>query len=109
MSGEKNQAQTEELSEDVSQFGALWKNPPPFIISWGSVSCQSCAGPSHNGRGTYIYRLSPMGDLSALAVNERKAKDTRVLFYSPLTQGGLSSRVYPQQKDTQTGRYGLRL
>lgn len=90
----------------VTQFGALWNAPPPFKVSWGSVSCQPHLGPAHNGRGTYVYRLSPSGDVSALAVNERKAKNIRVFFFSPLTPGELSSAIYPvsQEEGKQTGR-----
>jgi hypothetical protein len=87
-------------SEDhATQFGALWNAPPPFNVSWGSVSCQSRTGPAHNGGGTYVYRLSPSGDISALAVNEKKAKNIRVLFFSSLTPGELSSTVYPLSKE----------
>lgn len=91
-------------SESSSQFGALWNGPPPFNVSWGSVSSQLHAGPTHNGRGTYIYRLSPGGELAALAVNTRKAKDSRILFFSPLTEGGLTSPVYTTPVEGQTGR-----
>lgn len=90
----------------VSQFGALWNAPPPFNVSWGSVSCHSHIGPAHNGHGTYVYRLSPSGDVSALAVNERKARNIRVFFFSPLTPGELSNTVYPlaREESKQTGR-----
>lgn len=90
----------------VTQFGALWNAPPPFKVSWGSVSCQSHIDPAHNGRGAYVYRLSPSGDVSALAVNERNAKNIRVFFFSPLTPGELSSPVYPMSREEskQTGR-----
>ena len=96
-----------ELSEgNATQFGALWSAPPPFNVSWGSASCQSHIGPAHNGKGTYVYRLSPSGDVSALAVNERKAKNIKVLFFSPLTPGELSSSLYPlsREESKETGR-----
>ena len=80
---------------DVAQFGAMLDAPPPFNVSWGSVSCQSHIGPAHIGHRTYVYRLSPSGDILALAVNERNPKNIRVLFFSPLTPGELSSSVYP--------------
>lgn len=88
----------------ASPFGALWSDAPPFDVSWGSVSCQSHVGPVHNGHGTYVYCLSPSGDVSALAVNEKKAKNTRVLFFSSLTPGELSTTVYPTEEDKKTGR-----
>lgn len=91
-------------SGDLTQFGAMWSDPPPFNVSWASVSCQSHMGPLHNGRGTYVYRLSPSGDMAALVVNEKKAKDIRVLFFSPLTPGELSTAIYPPREDKQTGR-----
>lgn len=98
-------AQVLDCSGDVpSQFGAMWSDPPPFNVSWGSVSCQSHLGPAHNGRGTYVYRLSPSGDVSALAVNERKAMNTRVLFFSPLTPGELSHSIYSPQEGGLNGR-----
>lgn len=89
------QAQAQNDTADVAQFGAMWDAPPPFNVSWGSVSCRSHIGPAHIGHRTYIYRLSPSGDISALAVNEKKPKNIRVLFFSPLTPGELSSSVYP--------------
>ena len=92
-------------NDQSTQFGAMWSGPPPFNVSWGTVLCQSHTGPVQNGRGTYVYRLSPSGDLSALAVNKRKAKDTRILFFSPLTQGGLTSTVYSAKEERQSGRY----
>ena len=95
-----------EGSDATHQFGPLWGNAPPFTVSWGSISCRShVGGPAHNGRGTYVYRLSPSGDVSALAVNERKARNSRVLFFSSLTPGELSSAVYPSsEEDRKTGR-----
>lgn len=91
-------------SGDLTQFGAMWSDPPPFNVSWASVSCQSHVGPLHNGRGTYVYRLSPSGDMAALVVNEKRARDIRVLFFSPLTPGELSTAIYPPREDKQTGR-----
>ena len=93
-----------DVSSGTMQFGAMWKYPPPFIVSWGSVLCSPGTGPSHNGTGTYVYRLSPMGDLSALVVNQKRARDTRIIFFSPLTQVGVSVHVYPPQDDSKIGR-----
>lgn len=97
-------AQAHQSSGDLTQFGAMWSDPPPFNVSWASMSCQSHMGPLHNGRGTYVYRLSPSGDMAALVVNEKKARDIRVLFFSPLTPGELSTAIYPPREDKQTGR-----
>ena len=86
-----------------SQFGALWSDPPPFNVSWSSISCESHSGPAHDGHGTYHYRLSPSGDIAAMVVNEQKAKKTRVHFLSPFFPEELSSTVYPQDS-TDSGR-----
>ena len=108
---EKKEEEEEEVvvegegEETATQFGALWNAPPPFNVSWSTMSCQSQAGPAHNGRRTYVYRLSPSGDVAALAVNSRKAMNIRVMFFSPLTPGELSSTVYPLAKEgRESGR-----
>lgn len=94
-----------DVSMGTMQFGALWNDPPPFNVSWGSVSCSSPGtGPTHNGTGTYVYRLSPMGDLSAVVVNQKRARETRIIFFSPLNQVGVSVNVYPPQDESKTGR-----
>lgn len=93
-----------DVPSSTMQFGALWRDPPPFIVSWGSVSCSPGTGPIHSGTGTYVYRLSPMGDLSAVVVNQKRARDTRVIFFSPLTQVGVSVCVYPPQDESKIGR-----
>lgn len=93
-----------DVSVGAMQFGALWSYPPPFSVSWGSVPCSPGTGPTHNGAGTYVYRLSPMGDLSAVVVNQKKAKETTIVFFSPLTQVGISVNVYPPQDESKTGR-----
>ena len=91
---------------DVSsmQFRTLCCKPPPFITKWGSVSCSPGTGPAHNGTGTYVYHLSPVGDLSALVVNQKRATETRIIFFSPLTQVGVSVYVYPPYEGSMAGR-----
>ena len=88
-----------------AQFGALWSDPPPFRVSWGSIACPPSTCPSHSGISTYVYRLSPTGDLSAVVVNQKKASETRVIFFSPLSQVGISVKVYPQPEEAWSGRW----
>ena len=89
-----------------SQFGAMWSDSPPFRVSWGSISCPSSSSPSHNGSGTYVYRLSPMGDLGAVVTNHKKASKSRIIFFSPLNQVGISVKVYQQAEESWIGRSG---
>jgi len=91
-------------SSGGSQFGAMWSDTPPFRVSWGSISCPSSSSPSHNGSGTYVYRLSPMGDLGAIVMNHKKASESRIVFFSPLNQVGISVKIYQQPKETWIGR-----
>ena len=80
----------------------------PFQVLWKTISCSPENGTSSDpppfGKSCYVSKFSPTGNIMALAINRRSAADTQVLFYSPLTDNGLSSPVYQTQDDRKSGR-----
>ncbi len=89
----------------ATQFGARWTEPPPFSVSWGTVAFSAEDTPTHSGHGTYVYRLSPAGDLCAIVMNKARASRTKVNFFSPLNQVGISVNVYQQPDQSWVGRW----
>ena len=81
----------------------------PFQVIWRTITCcaegKDIQHSSLTGRGSYVSKFSPTGNIMALAVNRNLAADTRVLFFSPLTECGLSSPVYQFRDKEKSGRY----
>ena len=81
----------------------------PFSTDWKTISfCppenESTSKISLSGRGCYISKFSPTGSVVALAINRREATDTRLLFFSPLVETGLSSPAYQPKVGRKLGR-----
>lgn len=114
----RSQIQKEDRKRPIpSQFDASVKpKDQPFQTSWSTVFYSSTdpveVGTSSNSlssrltrRGCYVCRLSPTCGITALAINKREASDCSVVFFSPLTDTGLSSPLYPPKKRDKSGRY----
>ena len=75
-----------------------------FSVYWKSMRCAS----EHGGR-SHLVRLSPGGDVAAVAINRVSMADTRVMFLSPLTPtASLSLPLLHHQDHTKIGRYAHR-
>lgn len=77
----------------------------PVNVTWKTCTahrahCQS----SPHGRGCYVVKISPTGNISAVAINHGNAGDTHVLFADLLNEVSLSSTVYVNADNTMSGR-----
>ena len=81
-------------------FSAIWKT-----ISYCSQDHNKSGSKSSlSGRGCYLSKFSPTGNIVALAINHEEALNTQVLFVSPLVETGLSSPVYQPKFRRKLGR-----
>ena len=85
---------------DTPSFQALWRTGTCCVEGKDADQCSSLTG-----KGTYVSKFSPTGNVVALAMNRELAADTRVLFLSPLTECGLASPVYQFRDKEKAGRY----
>ena len=81
----------------------------PFQTFWRSGTCRAegkdvSQRSSLTGRGSYVSKFSPTGNIMALAMNKELAADTQVLFLSPLTECGLACPVYQFRDKEKAGR-----
>ena len=81
-------------------FDAIWKT-----MSYCSQDCNKSGSKSSlSGRGCYLSKFSPTGNIVGLAINHEEALDTQVLFVSPLVETGLSSAIYQPKFRRKLGR-----
>ena len=81
-------------------FDAIWKT-----MSYCSQDCNKSGSKSSlSGRGCYLSKFSPTGNIVGLAINHEEAIDTQVLFVSPLVETGLSSAIYQPKFRRKLGR-----
>ena len=80
-------------------FSAVWKT-----VSYCPLMGESTSKSSPSGRGCYISKFSPTGNIVALAINHREAMDTRLLFFDPLVETGLSNSAYQPKVGKKLGR-----
>lgn len=92
----------EQVSSDCSGSDA------PFMTQWNSKSCSQDDGntelSSQIGKGSYVAKFSPTGDVLALAINQNCTSDSQVLFCSLITDGGVSSPIYRNTSVKKSGR-----
>lgn len=81
-------------------FDAIWKT-----MSYCSQDCNKSGSKSSlSGRGCYLSKFSPTGNIVGLAINHEEALDTQVLFVSPLVETGLSNAIYQPKFRRKLGR-----
>ena len=81
-------------------FDAIWKTMSYCSQNFNKSGSKS----SLSGRGCYLSKFSPTGNIVSLAINHEEALDTQVLFVSPLVETGLSNAVYQPKFRRKLGR-----
>ncbi len=80
----------------------------PFTIQWKTKSYSpdntTDQHLSPTGRGCFVAKLSPTGNVLALAINRSSASDSQILFYSLLTDSGVSSPIHHNISASKIGR-----
>ncbi len=99
---------SESTSPIVPTRGDCAGSNVPFTVQWKARSCShdNSSGPLSPplGRGAYVAKFSPTGNVLAFALNQKSASDSQVLFCSLLTDSGLSSLIYNSTNTTKSGR-----
>lgn len=80
-------------------FSEVWKT-----VSYCPPTGKNTSKSSPSGRGCYISKFSPTGNIVALAINHREAMDTRLLFFDPLVETGLSNPAHQPKVGRKLGR-----